>query len=126
MPTIVKLKMAQKLKKLPVTLSLVLTWKAKKISFACTPSSAKKTEPTANKVFEDLVSRGLKKVLIALSDDFPGIIETVKAVYPYADHQLCFVHLQRNIRKYMTNVSILVLRFPFLASCMLLHLCDVS
>lgn len=34
-----------------------------------------------------------------------GIIETVKAVYPYAHHQLCFVHLQRNIRKYMTKAD---------------------
>lgn len=58
-----------------------------------------------NKVFEDLVNRGLKKVLIVVSDDFPGIIETVKAVYPYADHQLCFVHLQRNIRKSMTKAD---------------------
>jgi len=47
--------------------------------------------------FEDLINRGLKRVL--------GIIETVKAVYPYADHQLCFVHLQRNIRKYMTKAD---------------------
>jgi len=58
-----------------------------------------------NKVFEDLINRGLKRVLVVVSDDFPGIIETVKAVYPYADHQLCFVHLQRNIRKYMTKAD---------------------
>jgi len=52
-----------------------------------------------------LINRGLKRVLVVVSDDFPGIIETVKAVYPYADHQLCFVHLQRNIRKYMTKAD---------------------
>lgn len=58
-----------------------------------------------NKVFEGLVNRGLKRDLVIVSDDLPGIIETAKAVYPYADHQLCLVHLQRNIRKYMTKAD---------------------
>ncbi len=55
------------------------------------------------KVFEDLITRGLKKVLIIVSDDFPGIIDAVKIAYPYADHQLCFVHLQRNVKRHMTK-----------------------
>ncbi|WP_029229209.1 IS256 family transposase, partial [Caldicellulosiruptor acetigenus] len=55
------------------------------------------------KVFEDLITRGLKEVLIVISDDFPGIIDAVKLAYPLADHQLCFVHLQRNVRKHMSK-----------------------
>lgn len=55
------------------------------------------------KVFEDLINRGLKKVLIIVSDDFPGIIDAVKIAYFYADHQLCFVHLQRNVKRHMTK-----------------------
>ena len=55
------------------------------------------------KVFDDLITRGLKEVLIVISDDFPGIIDAVKLAYPLADHQLCFVHLQRNVRKHMTK-----------------------
>jgi len=51
------------------------------------------------RVFDDLITRGLKKVLIVVSDDFPGIIDAVRLAYPLADHQLCFVHLQRNVRK---------------------------
>ncbi len=58
-----------------------------------------------NKVFEDLINRGLKRVLVVVSDDFPGIIETVKAVYPHVDHQLCFVHPQRDVRKYMIKTD---------------------
>jgi transposase-like protein len=55
------------------------------------------------KVFEDLITRGLKKVLIVVSDNFPGIIDAVKLAYPYADHQLCFAHLQRNVKKHMAK-----------------------
>ena len=55
------------------------------------------------KVFDDLITRGLKKVLIVVSDDFPGIIDAVRLAYPLADHQLCFVHLQRNVRKHMAK-----------------------
>jgi len=34
------------------------------------------------KVFDDLITRGLKEVLIVISDDFPGIIDAVKLTYP--------------------------------------------
>ncbi|WP_416354607.1 transposase [Caldicellulosiruptor bescii] len=46
------------------------------------------------KVFEDLITRGLKEILIVISDDFPGIIDAVKLAYPLADLELAFVHLQ--------------------------------
>ncbi|MBC7321358.1 transposase, partial [bacterium] len=54
-------------------------------------------------VFEDLITRGLKRVLVIVSDDLPGIIETIEAIFPLADHQLCFVHLQRNVRRHMSK-----------------------
>jgi len=53
------------------------------------------------KVFNDLIERGLKKIVIIVSDDFPGMTEAVKALYPLTDHQLCYVHLQRNVRRHM-------------------------
>jgi len=37
------------------------------------------------KVFDDLITTGLKEVLIVISDDFPGIIDAVKLAYPLAD-----------------------------------------
>ena len=55
------------------------------------------------KVFDDLITTGLKEVLIVISDDFPGIIDAVKLTYPLADLELAFVHLQQNIRKHMTK-----------------------
>nr|WP_206516919.1 transposase [Caldicellulosiruptor changbaiensis] len=57
-----------------------------------------------------MINRGLKReFLIIVSDDFPGIIETFKAVYPHADHQLCFVHVIVN-----TFSPLLIIFFPHL------------
>ncbi len=53
------------------------------------------------KVFNDLIERGLKKVVLIVSDDFVGLSEAIKALYPLTDHQLCYIHLQRNVRRNM-------------------------
>jgi putative transposase len=52
-------------------------------------------------VLNDLIERGLKRVVIIVSDDFPGLSEAIKAIYPLAEHQLCYIHLERNVRRNM-------------------------
>ena len=52
-------------------------------------------------VLNNLIDRGLKRPLIVVSDDFTGIIEAVKTVFPNAYHQLCWTHFRRNIRRNM-------------------------
>lgn len=100
-----EIKDASKVKKATCYVVLGIEMEGKKDIFGIYTFFGRENRAEWNKVFEDLVNRGLKKVLIVISDDFPGIIETVKAVYPYADHQLCFVHLQRNIRKQMSKTD---------------------
>ena len=53
------------------------------------------------KVFQDLINRGLKKVLVFISDDFKGISEAIRAYFPYSDIQKCTVYLSRNVYKHM-------------------------
>lgn len=53
------------------------------------------------KVLNDLLERGLKRIMVIISDDFPGLGEAVKALYPLTAHQLCYIHLQRNVRRNM-------------------------
>ena len=53
------------------------------------------------RIFNDLISRGLKRVLIIVSDDFPGLSDSIESIFPKSDHQLCYVHLQRNIKRNM-------------------------
>lgn len=53
------------------------------------------------KVLSDLIERGLKRIVVIVSDDFAGLSEAVKALYPLTEHQLCYIHLQRNVRRNM-------------------------
>lgn len=54
-------------------------------------------------VFNDLIERGLKRVLLVVSDALHGLDDAVKLAFPLADHQLCYVHLQRNVRRNMSK-----------------------
>lgn len=54
-------------------------------------------------VFQDMVSRGLKKVQLFVTDDFPGVREIIAKLYPFSDHQLCYVHMQRNLMRRLSR-----------------------
>ena len=41
--------------------------------------------------------------MLIVSDDFPGISKAIETLFPYTDHQLCLVHLQRNVRNQMNK-----------------------
>ncbi|MFW6132139.1 MAG: IS256 family transposase [Candidatus Aminicenantaceae bacterium] len=54
-------------------------------------------------IFNDLISRGLKKVSLIVSDDFSGLKEAVSELFPQTDHQLCLTHFKRNITRNMSK-----------------------
>lgn len=54
-------------------------------------------------VFQDMISRGLKRVLLFVTDDFAGVHQLIKKLYPFSDHQLCYVHMQRNLRRNLSR-----------------------
>lgn len=62
-----------------------------------------KNKDTWKSVFQDLITRGLKKVLLFICDDFSGISDTIKTFFPYSDIQKCFVHLQRNVYRHTSK-----------------------
>jgi len=51
-----------------------------------------------SEVLQDLVSKGLSKVCIFVTDDFKGLRGILKKYFPLSDHHLCLVHLKRNLR----------------------------
>ena len=57
------------------------------------------------KILNDLISRGLKRLMLIISDDFSGLSDAIKGLYPNAEHQLCFVHLQRNVRRNLSKTN---------------------
>ena len=52
-------------------------------------------------VLNQICHRGVKRPLYVISDDFPGLKEAVSTVFPKAFHQLCLVHMHRNISRNM-------------------------
>jgi len=54
-------------------------------------------------ILNQLISRGLKRPMMIISDDFPGLIDAIRVLFPNTDHQLCTVHLKRNIRWNMSK-----------------------
>ena len=50
-------------------------------------------------VLQDMVSRGLSRVGIFVTDDFSGLRKLLPQFFPLSDHQLCIVHLKRNLRR---------------------------
>ena len=52
-------------------------------------------------ILSELKNRGLQDILIACVDGLTGFPETIEAVYPQTQVQLCMVHLLRNSLKYV-------------------------
>ena len=54
------------------------------------------------KVFNDLKTRGVNDILIAITDGLKGMPEALAAVYPETNLQTCIVHLIRNSLDYVS------------------------
>jgi transposase-like protein len=49
-------------------------------------------------LLRSLLERGLRNVMIVVHDDFSGLLNVTKGLFPTADVQLCIVHMQRNAK----------------------------
>ena len=49
-------------------------------------------------LFENLSQRGVRRVLIFITDDFPGLHKVLKSFFSLSYHQLCIVHLIRRAK----------------------------
>jgi len=56
-------------------------------------------------IFNDLISRRLKNLMLVISDDFSGLSDAISNIFQNAEHQLCLVHLQRNVRKNLSKAK---------------------
>jgi len=55
------------------------------------------------KILKGLLERGLRRLLIAIHDDLSGLLALSQGLFPKADIQLCFVHMQRNAKRHLTK-----------------------
>ena len=58
-----------------------------------------------NEILQDLVSRGVSEVGIFITDNFSGLNKLIRKYFPLAHHQLCWVHMKRNLRKHLSKTG---------------------
>jgi len=54
------------------------------------------------KVFNDLTTRGVRDILVAVVDGLKGLPEAIETVFPRTTVQTCIVHLMRNSLGYVS------------------------
>ena len=53
-------------------------------------------------VLKNLLSRGVRRVLVVTNDDYPGLSGVVESYFPGTDIQLCIVHFLRNLKRHLS------------------------
>jgi transposase-like protein len=91
----------RKIRKAAIYVVIGITMSGEKTLLGYYVNFGNENKDTYLSIFNNLVDRGLKKVLIFVTDNFSGIKEAIKEIFPLSDHQICLLHLKRNIRLHM-------------------------
>jgi len=70
----------------------------KKQVLACFLTEGRETLDGWRNFLKSLIERGLRRVLVVVHDDFPGVSKLISSLFPQADDQLCTVHMLRNLK----------------------------
>lgn len=73
----------------------------KKRVLCCSVLPGRESAEGWKKVMTSLLERGLRRVMLVIQDDYPGLVALNKGLFPGADIQLCLVHMQRNARTHL-------------------------
>jgi len=98
-----RMKIKNRVKKVCLFVIAAIDLEANKIPIGFYLMEGAETKEKWLQVLNDLVNRGLKKMMLVVSDDFPGLDAAIKSLFPKAEHQLCYIHLQRNVRRNMSK-----------------------
>ena len=75
----------------------------KKRVLACLPQPGREHPEGWKILFRTLCERGLRRVMLIVQDDFPGLLPISQSLFPHADIQLCTVHMQRNAKSHLSK-----------------------
>ena len=101
-----EMKDPEKNKVAPTTIYTIIgidpvNWKKQLLGFYVRKGNERKE--TYLEIFNNLISRGLKRVSLIISDDFSGLKDAISELFPNTEHQLCTVHFKRNITRNMAR-----------------------
>jgi len=77
----------------------------KKQILACITRPGRENLEDWKLVLRGLIERGLRRVMIAIQDDFSGLLPITASLFPGADVQLCVVHMQRNAKTHLSKTD---------------------
>ncbi|OAQ20606.1 IS256 family transposase [Thermosulfurimonas dismutans] len=98
-----KVKEGKEVREYTTYVALGLTLEGQKLILGLYTFEGQESQENWKKVLEKLIQRGLRRILIVVHDDFPGLSSLTEAFFPRADIQLCTVHLLRNARKHLSR-----------------------
>jgi putative transposase len=82
-----------------------LDCQGKKHILSCMLRLGRETAEDWKAVLRSLIERGLRRVLIVVHDDLPGLLPISSSLFPSADVQLCIVHMQRNVSNHLSKTD---------------------
>lgn len=92
-----------KLRPATVYVAVGLGRDGKKQVLACLPQPGREHLEGWKILTRSLCERGLRRVMIIVHDDFPGLMPVFVSLFPHADVQLCTVHMQRNAKTHLSK-----------------------
>jgi transposase-like protein len=69
----------------------------------CLPEEGRESLENWKKIIRSLLERGLRRPLIIVQDDFSGLANLIKGLFPRSHLQLCTVHMLRNAVHHMNR-----------------------
>jgi putative transposase len=101
----VEVRDGDRLKPACIYLVIALGRDGKKRVLACLSKPGRENLEDWKLVLRSLIERGLRRLLIVVHDDFPGLLPITKSLFPGADVQLCVVHMQRNAKNHLSKTD---------------------
>jgi putative transposase len=92
-----------KLRPATVYVAVGLGRDGKKQVLACLPQPGREHLDGWKILIRSLCERGLRRVMLIIHDDFPGLMPVFETLFPHADVQLCTVHMQRNAKTHLSK-----------------------
>jgi len=101
----IELRDGDKLRSACIYIVVGLGCDGKKQILACITRPGRENLEDWKLVLRGLIERGLRRVMIAIQDDFSGLLPITASLFPGADVQLCVVHMQRNAKTHLSKTD---------------------
>jgi putative transposase len=101
----IELREGDKLRSACIYIVVGLGCDGKKQILACITRPGRENLEDWKLVLRGLLERGLRRVMIAIQDDFSGLLPITASLFPNADVQLCVVHMQRNAKTHLSKTD---------------------